>query len=141
MAAKQRLEVTTTTATTTEVKLQLHAKKMLIQRLDERAKLAKVVKDANGKPTKKNPAGGRMRRIDQEIQEILKKEKQGKALLNGLELGGHTAKLTTGTRSVFDKMGFMKKHGLTQADFDEFTEDVDNEPYIKYTHPGVEDGD
>lgn len=139
MAVKQQLEVTTTATTTIQVKLQPHAKQMLVARLSERAKLAKMVKDASGKPTKKNPLGGRMRRIDQEIQEILKKEKQGKALLNGLELAGHTAKLTTGTRAVFDKLGFMKKHGLTQADFDEFTEDVDNEPYIKYTHPGVDD--
>ena len=135
MAVKIKLQATTTIAVVEEVKLAPQARQMLLQRLEEHARLALIVKDAQG--TKKHP--GRMRRIADEVQELFRKEKQGKALLAGTSLDGHKVKLVIGSRKAFDQMGFMKKHGLSQADFDAFTTETDNEPYIKMSHPGSED--
>lgn len=131
------LKPTATTTVTETVKLQPSTRQMLVQRLNEHAKLHSRV--AADKGTKKKP--GRMKRIEDEVQELFRKEKQGKALLGGTELDGHKMKVVIGHSSRFDKQGFMKKHGLSQADFDEFTEVVDNEPYLKITHPGEEDED
>jgi hypothetical protein len=124
-----------TTTVTETVKVGTRIRQMLTERLNEHAKLHDRV--AADKGTKKKP--GRMKRIEDEIQELFRKEKQGKVLLGGTELDGHKMKVVIGHSSKFDKMGFMKKHGLTQADFDEFTDVVDNEPYLKITHPGAEE--
>ena len=40
-----------------------------------------------------------------------------------------------GTRKEFNQLGFMKKHGLSQADFDRFTKEQDNAPYVRITAP------
>lgn len=133
---KLKLTATTTVETTTEVKLVPTARKMLLERFEEHAALAKIVKDAKG--TKKHP--GRMRRIADEVQELFRKEKQGKALLAGTALEGHRVKLVMGKRNVFDKVGFMKAHGLTAEDFAAFTTESDNEPYVKISH-GDDDDD
>ena len=130
-----KLTATTTVETTNEVRLSPMARKMLLDRCEEHAKLAKVVSDIKG--TKKHL--GRMRRIADEVQTLFRAEKQGKALLAGTALEGHRVKLVMGSRAVFDKAGFMKKHGLSQADFDEFTESVDSEPYVKISHGGDEE--
>ena len=127
--------LTATTTATATVKLSPQARQMLVQRLDEHQRLGAQVAAIKG--TKKHP--GRMRRIEEEVADIFRKEKQGKALADGTELDGHKMKLTIGKRKAFDQMGFMKKHGLTQADFDEFTEEKDNEPFIKFSHPGESD--
>lgn len=121
-----------TVTTTTELKLDVNVRRMLIERLQEHAKLYALVKAAKG--TKKTP--GRMKRIEEEIDTLFIKARQGKALLEGCELAGHKMKQVLGKRKVFDQLGFMKKHGVTQEDFDEFTTYVDNDPYIKLTHPG-----
>ncbi len=123
-----------TTTVQTELKLSVQARRMMLERLQEHQTLAATVKSAKG--TKKNP--GRMKRIEDELDTLFIKEKQGKALLEGTELAGHTMKQVLGKRKVFDQAGFMKKHGLSQADFDEFTTYEDNEPYIKITHPDDE---
>lgn len=132
---KLALKAMTATVVTAEVKLVPTARKMLLERFEEHEQLAKVVKAAQG--TKKKP--GRMRRIADEVQDLFRREKQGKALLAGTALEHHRVKLVMGTRKVFDQMGFMKKHGLAQADFDEFTEEVDSEPYVKISHGKEED--
>lgn len=124
-----------TTATKVEVKLSLAARRMLIERCDEHKKLREQVAAIKG--TKKKP--GRMKRIESEIDVLFSKEKQGAALLTGTEIGGHKLKMVLGTRSVFDKLGFMKKHGLTEADFQEFTTKEDNAPYIKISAEGEDD--
>jgi hypothetical protein len=122
-------KLTATTAVTTEIKLT--NKPMVVARCEEHATLGREITEKQG----------RQQRIREEVQDIVKKEKQGKALLGGTELDGHKMKVVIGHSSRFDKQGFMKKHGLSQADFDEFTEVVDNEPYLKITHPGEEDED
>jgi len=124
-----------TTAVIEEVKLSITARQMLTTRLEEYGRLASQLLTIKG--TKKSP--GRMRRIQDEVEELFRKEKQGKALRAGCKVGDVGVKLVTGERSVFDKLGFMKQHGLTQADFDAFTEKADNAPYIKISIPGVED--
>lgn len=135
--AKTRLSVapTATTQATTEVKLAPAVRRMVLQRCEEHAALAAQVRELKG--TKQKP--GRMKRIEMEIDELFTKEKQGAALLDGTKLGGYGIKAVYGKRSVFDKLGFMKKHGLTQADFDAFTTTEDNEPYIRITAPGGTD--
>ena len=134
---KPSLRATTATVVTTNVKLAPKTRAMLLERLQEHQRLAATVKELKG--TKKVP--GRMRRIEDEVQTLFRKEKQGQALLDGTELEGHRMKLTTGKTKVFDQTGFMHKHGLSQADFDEFTSYKDNEPYVKFTHPGEKDDD
>jgi len=131
---KPRLTATTTVEVTNEVKLAPQARRMLLDRLEEHERHAKVVKELSGKPTKKNPEGGRLRRIAAEVQDLFRKERVGKALIEGTNIDRHRAKLVMGERKVFDQMGFMKAHGLTQADFDEFTETVPTEAYLKITH-------
>ena len=135
MAAKQRLSATTTVVQTATVSMKPQARAMLMERLDEHASISAQVATLKG--TKKKP--GRLYRIADEVVALFKKEKQGKALLDGTELEGHKVKLVIGKSKKFDAQGFMKKHGLTQADFDEFTDTVDNEPYVKFSHPGQED--
>lgn len=122
-----RIKLQATTEVTQTVALK--NAQMVLTRLEEHARLGKEIKERKG----------RQERIRDEVQDIFVKEKQGKALANGTELGGHKLKLVTGKRKVFDQQGFMKKHGLTQADFDEFTDYNDNEPYIKLTAPGEKD--
>ena len=124
-----------TTATVVEVKLKPSVRQMVLQRCSEYRDLAIQVRTIKG--TKKKP--GRMKRIETEIDELFTREKQGAALLDGTKLGGFGLKAVYGKRSVFDKMGFMKQHGLTQEDFDEFTTVEDNDPYIKITAPGDDD--
>ncbi len=70
-----------------------------------------------------------------EVDELFTKERAGKALLDGTSLDGHRLKMVLGKHKVFDQMGFMKKHGVTQEDFDEFTTEEDNTPYIRMTGP------
>lgn len=123
--ARVKLAATTETKAVVEVKLQPQARQMLVTRGEEHSKLAKEIAERKG----------RQERIREECETIFKKEKQGKALLNGTKVADYGFKLVTGKRKVFDQMGFMKKHGLTQADFDEFTEEVDNEPYVKISAP------
>jgi len=137
---KLSLKATTATTVVTEIKLAPQARKMLLTRLEEHERIAKQVKELAGKKTKKNPEGGRLKRIEAEVSELFRKEKQGKALLAGTKLDRHDLKLVIGKTKKFDQQGFMKKHGLGQADFDEFTTYSDNEPYIKFTH-GDEDDD
>lgn len=124
-----------TVTTAVEVKLSPAARRMLLERGDEHAKLSAQVRDIKG--TKKKP--GRMKRIESEVDAIFTKEKQGAALLDGTTVAGYGFKAVYGKRAVFDKIGFMKKHGLTAADFEEFTTVQDNEPYIKITAPGQEE--
>lgn len=126
-----------TTVATVEVKLSPKARTMVLQRCKEHAALAGQVKDIKG--TKKKP--GRMKRIEAEVDAIFTKERQGAALLDGTSIDGHKLKMVLGKRKDFDQLGFMKKHGLTQEDFDEFTTEKDNEPYIKITAPGESDGE
>lgn len=134
---KSTLKATTETTVVTEVKLKPQARQMLVARLNEHAQLSNQVAQLKG--TRKKP--GRLYRIEEEVSELFRKEKQGKALLAGTKLDGHTMKLVTGKTKKFDQMGFMKKHGVTQTDFDEFTTYSDNEPYIKFGHPGEDDGE
>lgn len=123
--------VETTVATTTQVNLDVKSKQMLDARLKERAEITVWEKEKIG--TKDNP--GRRRRIDDEIQDIFRAAKQGKALVNGVSVDGTSLVLVVGTSKKFDQIGFMKKHGLTQADFDEFTSSSENDPYLKVTPP------
>jgi hypothetical protein len=124
-----------TTTTKVEVKLSVQARRMLIERGEEHKKLRALVADAKG--TKKKP--GRMKRIESEVDALATKEKIGAALIDGFEVGGHRFKMVLGQRSVFDKLGFMKKHGLDEDDFQEFTTKEDNAPYIKISAEGEED--
>lgn len=135
--SKLALKATTEVTVVNEVKLSPQARKMLLTRLEEHAELANQVRILKG--TKKKP--GRMRRIEEEVSELFRKEKQGKALLAGTKLEDHSLKLVIGKSKKFDQMGFMKKHGLSQADFDEFTTSSDNEPYIRFSHGDDDDSD
>lgn len=134
-----RTRLVATTTVQAEVKLSPSARTMLRKRLAEHADLAKKVREMNGKRTKKNPEGGRMKRIEKEVDSIFTKEKQGAALLDGTVIDGYKVKMVLGSRSVFDKLGFMKKHGVTEADFEEFTTTKDNEPYISIKRVGEEE--
>jgi hypothetical protein len=129
----QRVEATTTV--TQQVKLAPKVKQMLKERLIEHAKHNAVVKDLKG--TKKKP--GRMKRIEKEVEELFVKADQGLALLDGTDVDGYKLKIVEGRTKVFDQLGFMKEHGLSQADFDAYTTYKDNEPYLKITAPGVGD--
>lgn len=128
-----KLEATTTV--TTAVRLETRAQQLILQRCHEHAKLAATVKELKG--TKKAP--GRMKRIEGEIAELFTKAKQGKALAEGTELSGYKIKMVIGKTRKFDQRGFMLKHGLSQADFDAFTEYNDNDPYVRITAPGEAD--
>jgi hypothetical protein len=129
---KAKLVATTTVEVTTDVKLSPKVRQMIVERCEEHARLSKQVKEIEG--TKKKP--GRMRRIKKEVEELFTKDGQGKALLDGTDINGHSIVMVTGSRNVFDKLGFMKHHGLTEADFAAFTTEEDNEPYLKITSPG-----
>lgn len=124
--AKLKLAATTTTAVTTEVALKPQARTMLKKRCEEHASLAKAIKDAKG----------RQERIKGEIEELFQKEGYGAALMDGTELAGHRIKMVCGETSDFDRIGFMKHHGLSQEDFDAFTSKKPKKPYIKVTAPG-----
>ena len=127
MATKPKLVATTATVVTTEVKLTPKARAMVVERCNEYAGLKAQVTAIKG--TKKHP--GRMKRIENEVQDLFAKEKQGRALLDGTTIAGHSIKLVEGKRKVFDKVGFMKHHGLGEADFEEFTTESPNAPYLK----------
>lgn len=129
---KLALKATTETTVTTEVKLKPQTRTMVLARAEEHASLATDIK---GKKE-------RQERIRGEISDLFRKDKQGKALLEGTKLAGFGLKFVEGHTSKFDKVGFMKKHGLSQEDFDEFTESVPKKGYVKVTAPGAkEDGD
>ena len=137
--ARMKLVGTATTKTVVEtaVKLSTKVRTMLLERAEEMMKIRDLVRQAVG--TKKKP--GRSYRLRDEFYELFVKEKQGKALAKGCEVDGYSYKLKTGSRSVFDKAGFMEKHDLTQEDFDEFTTKVDNEPYVEVRRVGEKDDD
>lgn len=124
-----------TAVQTVEVKLKPSVRQMVLARCSEYRDLA--IQVATMKGTKKKP--GRMKRIETEIDELFTKEGQGAALLDGTKLGGFGLKAVYGKRTVFDKLGFMKKHGLTVEDFEEFTTQEDNDPYIKISSPDIQE--
>lgn len=124
--------VTATTTVTTAVKLTPKVRQMIKARCIEHAQHAATVADLKG--TKKKP--GRMKRIEREVEELFVTADQGAALLGGTDIDGHKLKMVCGKSKRFDQLGFMKKHGVTQADFDEFTTYEDNEPYLRMTAPG-----
>jgi hypothetical protein len=126
---------TVTTVVETTVKLSTKAREMLLSRAEEADRIRAFVREHVG--TKKKP--GRSYRIRDEVYSLFIKEKQGKALIKGVVVDGYKYKLKTGSRSVFDKDGFMREHGLTQADFDAFTEKVDNESYVEIRRVGDDD--
>lgn len=115
----------------TVVKLALKptAKAMLVTRAVEYAGLQVQAKKIDA----------RMDAIKHEVETLFVKEKQGAALMAGADIDGHKFKLVCGESSKFDKLGFMKKHGLTEADFEEFTEKVPKKPYVKVTPKGGRD--
>jgi hypothetical protein len=134
-ALKTSLKPTTTVETTTEVKMSVKARQMLVSRLEEHQEGCRIVREWKG--TKKTP--GRLKRIEQEVEDLFKKEKQGKALVDGTALDGHRLKHTGGTTKVFDKQGFLKHHGLTEADYNAFVTEKPKTAFIKFTHPDSED--
>lgn len=117
-----------TTTVETTVKLQPQARRMIVARCEENAKLSGEIKERKE----------RQQRLKGEVEELFRKEKQGKALLDGCEIDHHKIKLVMGASKKFDQLGFMKRHGLTQADFDEFTAEYDNTPYIRISSPDKE---
>lgn len=123
--------VETTVETKTTVNLSVKARQEVARLLFDRAQIVAWEKANIG--TKEKP--GRKRNIDEEIQDVFRREKKGKALIDGVDFDGTGLCIVTGTTSVFDRMGFMKKHGLTQEDFDEFTTSKENDPYLKVTTP------
>lgn len=124
---KQTISATTTVEVTTTVNLSVKARQMLKERAEEHARLGGEV------ATRKT----RMKAIEGEVDTLFCKEKQGKALLDGTKVDGIGFKQVVGSTKKFDKLGFMKKFGVTEADFEEFTESEDNSPYVKITVPKV----
>ena len=112
-----------TTTVETTVKLAPQVRRMIVTRCEENAKLSGEIKERKE----------RQERLKGEVEDLFRKEKQGKALLDGCEIDSHKIKMVMGTSKKFDQLGFMKKHGLSQADFDEFTTEKDNEPYVRIT--------
>ena len=112
-----------TTTVETTVKLAPQVRRMIVVRCEENAKLSGEIKERKE----------RQERLKGEVEDLFRKEKQGKALLDGCEIDSHKIKMVMGTSKKFDQLGFMKKHGLSQADFDEFTTEKDNEPYVRIT--------
>lgn len=127
MAARVGLSATTETTVTTEVRLKPSARQMVVQRCEEHDRLGEEIK------TRK----GRQERIRDEVVSVFQKEKQGKALLAGTKIGDYRMKFVGGETKKFDQMGFMKKHGLSQADFDEFTDKVPKKSYVNITGPNA----
>lgn len=124
--SKLRQMAQATTTVTTTVKLSPKVRAMVKERAEEDGKLGVEIAEREG----------RRKRIKVEVEELFIKEKQGPALMNGTELDGIKFKTVCGKRKVFDQEGFMKKHGLGADDFEEFTTEEPNEPYLKITQPG-----
>lgn len=122
-----KLKLETTTQVTATVNLKNAP--MVVSRCEEHVKLGKVVKDAQA----------RQKRIREEIPDIFKKDKQGKALVQGCEIGEYGLKLVTGKRKVIDWNGLMDDFGFTPADLERYTSEEDNEPYVKITKKGEKD--
>lgn len=104
---------------------------MLKARLEEHAKLAEDI------ATKK----GRQERIAAEVEELFAREGEGEALLDGCAVDEFKTKLVCGETSDFDKIGFMRKHGLTEEDFQEFTNKKPSKPYVRITPPKKRKGE
>ena len=128
---------TTRTVVETAVKLSPKVREMLLVRADEMCRIRDTVRALVG--TKKKP--GRSYRIRDEFYELFIKEKQGKALVKGCEVDGYSYRLKKGSRKVFDRIGFMQAHDLTEEDFDKFTTVVENESYVEVRKIGEKDDD
>lgn len=128
---KPNLRAETTAAVTTAVNITTKGRAMLVTRCEEYTTLGREIKDRKE----------RQSRIVKEIDTLFTKEKQGQALVDGTSIDRYRVKLVTGKTKKFDKLGFMKKHGLTNEDFAEFEEEVDKKPYIKVSAAGEKDGD
>lgn len=124
---KLKAVATTTTEVTTKVALSTRVIQMLKARAKEYAEQSAI--EAAAKQRKK--------RIGDEVQELFIKEKQGAALLDGTNVDGIGFKLVEGETAKFDKLGFMKRHGLTEEDFQEFTERVPKKSYVAIRLPGA----
>ena len=135
MANRLTQQAKMATVVTTLIKLSTGARRMLLDRAEEGEAIRRQVAELVG--TKKKP--GRSYRLRDEVAELFRKEKQGKALVKGCEVDGYSYKLVTGKRKVFDQEGFMAEHGLSQADFDAFTTEEDSEAYVKITKRGSTD--
>lgn len=140
---KPSITATTTATVTTTVKLSPKARQMVLERCREHARLVAQRTEIDGKKaTKSKPEKvGRLKSLKQAIEAIFIKEGQGLVLADGVDIDGFKLKMTQGRSKKFDQLGFMKKHGLTQADFDEFTTYEDNEPYLGIKAPGDKDED
>ena len=123
--SKPSLSATTETTTTAEVRLRPNTRRMVVQRCEEHAALATVIKDAKA----------RQQRLHEEVETLFKKDKQGKALLAGTTIAGHKVKLVCGETATLDKMALMMAHGLVQADLDACTEKKPKKPYLLISSP------
>lgn len=126
MAIKQTLQVTTTAKV--DVKLAPKTRQMVVTRAEEHLKLAKIVREATA----------RQKRIRKEVEDLFVKEKQGKALANGVDLDGFKMKMVCGTTRRLNKEKLVEL-GADPEWLEEAMEETPNEPYVKISAPGERD--
>lgn len=126
-----RPSISVTTTVEQTIKMSTKAKQMLLTRAREHAALADQEKEIKR----------RKKAIEGEVDALFVKEGQGAALADGTKVDGIAFKLVTGDSPDFDKLGFMKAHGLTEADFEEFTTRKPKTPYVRITLPKKGKGD
>ncbi len=112
--------LTATATVTTNLKLSPKQVAMITARIEENAKLAAEIAEREA----------RRKRLKDEVQSIFADAGEELALIDGCEVGGVSLSMVTGSVPKWDKVGFLKKHNLSAADYEEFVKTTPKEPYL-----------
>ena len=113
-----------TTTTETTVKLAPKARAMILTRLQENAALA----------TQIDALKARQDRLKDELEDVFRKEKQGKALADGCAIDGYKLKVVIGESKKLNQLRLVEL-GCDPAWLEEATETVPKKPYLLLTAP------
>lgn len=119
---KPSLKATVTATVTTTIKIKPTVTRMLVERCAEAVRLNKQAKEI----------AARKKRIGAEVEELLQKEKQTGALLDGFELDGYQMKLIAGVTKKLDK----KRMLADGIDISEYEEEVPKAAYVRIAKKG-----
>mgnify|MGYP001614931386 CR=1 FL=1 len=76
------------------------------------------------------------KRLKDEVQSIFADAGEELALIDGCEVGGVSLSMVTGSVPKWDKVGFLKKHNLSAADYEAFVKTTPKDPYLLIVKKG-----
>ncbi len=113
-------QLTATARVTTTLNLSVKQLQMIQARCQENEQLALEISEKEA----------RRGRLKDEIESLFADAGEEIQLMDGCEVAGYPLKLVAGSTAKWDKTGFLKRFGLSAADYEEFVKTTPKEPYL-----------